>query len=64
MAAERRDGVFLDAVVIRSLLLLMLAVLELPGRRTWALPRWLDGILAGAATEPSARPAVDRPKAA
>jgi putative drug exporter of the RND superfamily len=33
-------AVFLDAVVIRSLLLP--AVLELLGRRTWWLPAWLD----------------------
>jgi RND superfamily putative drug exporter len=56
------SAVFLDAVVIRSLLLP--AVLQLLGRRTWALPGWLDGILPGVATEPSARPAADRPKAA
>jgi RND superfamily putative drug exporter len=34
------SAVFLDAFVIRSLLLP--AVLELLGRRTWMLPRWLD----------------------
>ncbi len=56
------SAVFLDAVVIRSLLLP--AVLELLGRRTWAFPRWLDGILPGGATEPSARPAADRRRAA
>jgi RND superfamily putative drug exporter len=33
------SAVFLDAFVIRSLLLP--AVLELLGRRTWMLPRWL-----------------------
>jgi RND superfamily putative drug exporter len=55
-------AVFLDAVVIRSLLLP--AVLQLLGRRTWALPARLDRILPGAATEPSGRPAMDRPKAA
>jgi RND superfamily putative drug exporter len=34
------SAVFLDAVVIRMLLLP--AVLELLGRATWALPRWLE----------------------
>jgi putative drug exporter of the RND superfamily len=33
-------GVFVDAFVVRSLLLP--AVLQLLGRRTWALPGWLD----------------------
>ena len=33
-------AVFLDAVVIRSVL--MPAVLELFGSRTWAFPRWFD----------------------
>ena len=33
-------GVFIDAFVVRSLLLP--AVLQLLGRRTWALPGWLD----------------------
>jgi RND superfamily putative drug exporter len=33
-------GVFIDAFVVRSLLLP--AVLHLLGRRTWALPGWLD----------------------
>jgi RND superfamily putative drug exporter len=33
-------GVFIDALVVRSLLLP--AVLHLLGRRTWALPAWLD----------------------
>ena len=33
-------AVFLDAIVIRMVLLP--AVLELLGRRTWAFPRWLD----------------------
>jgi len=32
--------VFLDALVVRMLLLP--AVLELLGRATWAMPRWLD----------------------
>jgi RND superfamily putative drug exporter len=56
------SAVFLDAVVIRSLLLP--AVLELLGRWTWALPAWLDRILPRGATESSARPAADRTKAA
>ncbi len=34
------SAVFLDALVIR--LLLLPAVLELLGRTTWAMPRWLD----------------------
>jgi RND superfamily putative drug exporter len=34
------SAVFLDAFVIRSLLLP--SVLELLGRRTWTLPRWMD----------------------
>jgi putative drug exporter of the RND superfamily len=37
------SAVFLDALVIRCLLLP--AVLHLVGERTWALPRWLDRIL-------------------
>jgi RND superfamily putative drug exporter len=34
------SAVFLDAIVIRSVL--MPAVLQLFGRRTWAFPTWLD----------------------
>jgi RND superfamily putative drug exporter len=56
------SAVFLDAVVIRSLLLP--AVLELLGRATWTLPRWLERVLPRVATEASARPAGDRAKAA
>ncbi len=50
------SAVFLDAVVIRMLLLP--AVLELLGRTTWALPRWLERRLPRVAieAEPSARP--------
>ena len=48
-------AVFLDAVVIRSLLLP--AVLELLGRWTWALPNWLDRVLPRVETEPAARSA-------
>ena len=55
-------AVFLDAVVIRSLLLP--ALLELLGRWTWILPGWLDRMLPRGATESSARPAPDRTKAA
>jgi RND superfamily putative drug exporter len=36
-------AVFLDAIVIRCVLLP--AVLEILGRRTWQLPRWLDARL-------------------
>jgi putative drug exporter of the RND superfamily len=55
-------AVFLDAVVIRSLLLP--AVLELLGRRTWVLPGWLNRVLPRVETEPSARPAAHPTKAA
>ena len=59
------SAVFLDALVVRMLLLP--AVLELLGRRTWALPRWLDrrlprvAIEAGADSKPrsSLEPAFD-----
>jgi RND superfamily putative drug exporter len=49
-------AVFLDAIVIRMLLLP--AVLELLGRTTWALPRWLERRLPRVAIEPeqSSRP--------
>jgi RND superfamily putative drug exporter len=47
-------AVFLDAIVIRSLLLP--AVLELMGRWTWALPGWLGRILPRVTTEPAADP--------
>ena len=43
-------AVFLDAFVIRSILLP--AVLELFGRRTWAFPRWADRRLPRLAIEP------------
>jgi len=45
-------GVFIDAFVVRSLLLP--AVLQLLGRRTWALPGWLDRRLPHLAIEPNA----------
>jgi RND superfamily putative drug exporter len=43
-------AVFLDALVIRTILLP--AVLQLLGRRTWALPGWLDRRLPRLAIEP------------
>jgi len=49
-------AVFLDAVVIRSIL--MPAVLELFGRYTWAFPRWADRRLPRLAIEPAAQPAA------
>ncbi len=48
-------GVFIDAFVVRSLLLP--AVLQLLGRRTWALPGWLDRRLPHLAIDPE--PAFD-----
>jgi RND superfamily putative drug exporter len=48
------SAVFLDAIVIRSVL--MPAVLELFGRRTWAFPTWLDRRLPRLAIEPSSTP--------
>jgi putative drug exporter of the RND superfamily len=47
-------AVFLDAIVIRSILLP--AVLELSGRRTWAFPAWFDRRLPRLAIEPATRP--------
>jgi RND superfamily putative drug exporter len=47
-------AVFLDAVVIRSIL--MPAVLELFGRRTWTFPNWLDRRLPRLAIEPATQP--------
>jgi RND superfamily putative drug exporter len=47
-------AVFLDAIVIRSIL--MPAVLELFGRRTWAFPRSFDRRLPRLAIEPAAEP--------
>ncbi len=49
------SAVLLDALVVRMLLLP--AVLELLGRTTWALPRWLDRRLPRVAIEPEAHPA-------
>jgi putative drug exporter of the RND superfamily len=48
-------AVFLDAIVIRSIL--MPAVLELFGSRTWAFPRWFDRRLPRLAIEPVRPPA-------
>jgi RND superfamily putative drug exporter len=50
------SAVFLDAIVIRMALLP--AVLQLLGRTTWALPRWLDRTLPEVAVEaePAAKP--------
>jgi RND superfamily putative drug exporter len=47
-------AVFLDAIVIRSIL--MPAVLELFGRRTWAFPRSFDRRLPRLAIEPEVEP--------
>jgi RND superfamily putative drug exporter len=47
-------AVFLDAIVIRSILLP--AVLELSDRRTWAFPDWLHRRLPRLAIEPATRP--------
>ena len=44
-------AVFLDAIVIRTILLP--AVLELLGRRTWAFPHWFDRRLPRLAIEPT-----------
>jgi RND superfamily putative drug exporter len=51
------SAVFLDAVVIRSILLP--AVLQLLGRTTWAFPRWADRLLPRLAIEAPERPAGD-----
>jgi putative drug exporter of the RND superfamily len=51
------SAVFLDAFVIRSLLLP--AVLELLGRRTWMFPRRLGATLPRLAIEPELRPAPE-----
>jgi RND superfamily putative drug exporter len=48
------SAVFVDAVVIRSILLP--AVLQLFGRTTWAFPRWADRALPRLAIEPPERP--------
>ena len=53
------SAVFLDAIVVRMILLP--AVLELLGRRTWDLPGWLERRLPRVAIEPE--PATPRPRA-
>ncbi|MGN6869862.1 MAG: MMPL family transporter [Solirubrobacteraceae bacterium] len=50
------SAVFLDALVVRMLLLP--AVLQLLGRTTWTLPRWLDRRLPRVAIEAEPAPAV------
>src|SRR5439155_4374716 len=50
-------AIFLDAIVIRMVLLP--AVLELLGRRTWAFPGGLDRRLPRLAIEPQADPAFE-----
>src|SRR6266540_3047863 len=55
-------AVFLDAIVIRSIL--MPAVLELFGRRTWAFPSWADRRLPRLAIEPVVQPAPAMDEAA
>jgi RND superfamily putative drug exporter len=52
-------AVFLDAIVIRSILIP--AVLELFGSRTWAFPHWFDRRLPRLPIEPVApvAPALD-----
>jgi RND superfamily putative drug exporter len=54
------SAVFLDAFVVRSLLLP--AVLELLGRRTWALPEWLERHLPHLSID-RARPHITPPTA-
>jgi RND superfamily putative drug exporter len=53
------SAVFLDAVVIR--LLLLPAVLQLLGRTTWTLPRWLDRGLPRVAIEAEPDSSLRRP---
>jgi putative drug exporter of the RND superfamily len=54
------SAIFLDAVVIRMILLP--AVLELLGRRTWYFPRWLDRRLPRLAIEPEHEAAAPLPE--
>jgi RND superfamily putative drug exporter len=57
------SAIFLDAVVIRMILLP--AVLELLGERTWRFPRWLDRHVPRVGIEPSEeRPELPVPEAA
>jgi putative drug exporter of the RND superfamily len=53
------SAVFLDALVIRVLLLP--ATLQLLGERTWWFPAWLDRRLPRFALEPPEEPPADRP---
>jgi RND superfamily putative drug exporter len=55
-------AVFLDAIVIRSIL--MPAVLELFGRRTWSFPNWADRRLPRLAIEPATQPVLALEEAA
>jgi RND superfamily putative drug exporter len=45
------SAVLLDAIVVRTILLP--AVLEIIGRKTWAFPQWLDRKLPRLAIEPA-----------
>jgi RND superfamily putative drug exporter len=54
LGAGLATAVFLDAVVIRMVLLP--AVFELLGRRAWWMPRWLAGRLPRLAIEPAVTP--------
>jgi putative drug exporter of the RND superfamily len=54
LGASLATAVFLDAVVIRMVLLP--AVFELLGRHAWSMPRWLEGRLPRLAIEPAVAP--------
>ena len=54
LGASLATAVFLDAVVIRMVLLP--AVFELLGRHAWSMPRWLEGRLPRLAIEPAITP--------
>jgi putative drug exporter of the RND superfamily len=54
LGASLATAVFLDAVVIRMVLLP--AVFELLGRHAWWMPRWLEGRLPRLAIEPTIMP--------
>jgi RND superfamily putative drug exporter len=51
------SAVFLDAVVVR--MLLVPAVLQLTGRATWILPQWLGRRLPRVALEAEPAPALE-----
>jgi RND superfamily putative drug exporter len=53
------SAVFIDAFVIRSVLLP--AVLQILGSRTWMLPTWLERRLPHLAIEPGSRPVIAEP---